>query len=756
MFEQKKLIKGIQFVVYFMLVILPIAMTTMTANATESKTTVFNLAILAIAVLLILRLHNEDGFDLRRTALDVPIIAYLAWTVLDASISHYRYATFPQMLRVLSYVILYFVMTHYFLKREYLKWLFVLAVLSSVPPCVYGIFQHFRIDPISWIPSSNERILATFGNPTYFAAYLAFTIPVTFAAYLMEERRDLRFTYLIILAMQQICILWTYSRGPWVGTMVAIAIAFGIPAFFHPKVMFRRFGTRVGVLFVVLVIATVAVSWHSGITQRAASTANIKDPANLQRVLQWKAAARVFRDHPIAGVGPGALKIYMPRNLTPAFFKTGIESVSEHAHNEFIEVAADTGIVGIALFIWILVQATLMVIHYSKRDQEDDYWGWLYSSTMLGGIVGLLICNLAGVTMRYSCGAVYFWLYLGLLASISSSVPRAVESEHYAWLEIRLPEVSRVMFTRILFVCTCIAIWFTVRPFMASMYEKDANEYISDGDAVKAEKAIMMTLSLSPDNTSVLYRLASIQTATGKYREGLDTYKQLQAISPDYGRIHYNLGAEYMNMGDPKQSVKEFEMAVAIDGMPDTWRALSNAYHAAGDEKKSAWALGRSLESDPAQGWRKRLELAEVLFKSNKIDKTEQLLKGIVRDNPELVKPRLELASAYERAGKQADALEIYKQVLKLQPNNVKAHANIGCIYFQMGKLMDAKEQFERAGKQGGGIAIDANLALVYFKLGNNKAAMKECEYVLKTDPDSDAANQARAIIYKITGEKRL
>jgi len=756
MVEHSHTIKAIRLAIYVLLGLMPIAITTATATATEAKTTLFNLVVLVMGVLWVLRLQAEDTVGLRRTPISFPIVAFLIWNIVDAIIACYRYATVPQAFRVLSYVAAYFAVTHYLSRREHLNRALSVLVAASLIPCIYGMLQHFRVDPIAWVPSSHERILATFGNPTYFAAYLAFTIPVTLAAYLLEGRRAMRWGYLAIVSLQFACLLWTYSRGPWLGTVLALAIGLGIPALFHVRQLARRYGARIGAAVFVLLLISIVLARHSGIVERAASSTDFKDPANVQRTLQWNAGYRVFTEHLIVGVGPGALKIYIPEKLTPAFFKTGIETVSEHAHNEFIEIAADTGLIGLGLFLWILVQATVMTVRCVRHAARQDPWREFHASMLLGAIGGLLVCNLVGVTMRYSCGAVYFWVYLGLLGAVCAASRAAVPGDEFLWLRVPRPNVSRVKFVRLVVVGAGIATWLAVRPFVAAMEEKKANLHLSDGHVVAAETAIQSCLQLAPHNLPVLYRLASVYRATGRNEQALEVYTYLRSLSPDYARVHYNLGALYTSLGDLQKAVEHLERAAALDGLPDSWRRLSETYRALGDGKKSAWALAKSLESDPFQGWRKQLELAHLLIKLDRPAQADTLLRRILQDNPDLVRAQLALALACEKLGKPMQAAGYYRKVLRREPDNVKARTNLGCIYYELGELEEARFQFEEAEKQGGGIELNANLGLVYWRLGENKHALEMCEAVLRTDPDCPAADQARAIIYRMTGEKRL
>ena len=69
----------------------------------------------------------------------------------------------------------------------------------------------------------------------------------------------------------------------------------------------------------------------------------------------WPAAARQFRSHPVVGAGPEHKLVL---KATPADRAAGITRISRFAHNEYLQVAAGAGLVGLALLGLLL--ATIM------------------------------------------------------------------------------------------------------------------------------------------------------------------------------------------------------------------------------------------------------------------------------------------------------------------------------------------------------------------------------------------------------------
>lgn len=144
------------------------------------------------------------------------------------------------------------------------------------------------------------------------------------------------------------------------------------------------------------------------------------------RLILWESAGRMLRTHPLTGVGPGAFDTAYPKFATRAndpFRNPNADGkYCYHAHQMYISVAAETGLVGLAAFlaaIALIVRgyrqasphareaanpyvASLAVIAFPINSQPVLYSGWWFP------IVLLLLC--------------------GMLAALESATPKTVSS----------------------------------------------------------------------------------------------------------------------------------------------------------------------------------------------------------------------------------------------------------------------------------------------------------------------------------------
>ncbi|TQM79101.1 O-antigen ligase-like membrane protein [Saccharothrix saharensis] len=84
------------------------------------------------------------------------------------------------------------------------------------------------------------------------------------------------------------------------------------------------------------------------------------------RELRWQAAARMVADHPALGVGPGGFREGYPA----ASRNAEIDEQSPVAHNMYLEVAAELGVPGFALFVALLA-LTAVVSERVRRTTPD-------------------------------------------------------------------------------------------------------------------------------------------------------------------------------------------------------------------------------------------------------------------------------------------------------------------------------------------------------------------------------------------------
>jgi hypothetical protein len=131
---------------------------------------------------------------------------------------------------MLAYIVVFLMLVVSLKRREQLDRIVDAVILTGVPIAVYGIAQRYGIDPVRWSADLSERVGATLGNPIFAGAYMIMVLPVTMAR-LMDAVLGFRDApagkrpfgalvgYAAAAGLQALCIVFTRSRGPWIGIL---------------------------------------------------------------------------------------------------------------------------------------------------------------------------------------------------------------------------------------------------------------------------------------------------------------------------------------------------------------------------------------------------------------------------------------------------------------------------------------------------------------------------------------------------------
>ncbi len=179
----------------------------------------------------------------RRTPLVLPalvlVLSYLLSTALSVvpRISFFgSYVRMQGTFSYLSYVAIFVMMLTNLRTRGQVSRLLHTVILTSLPISIYGILQNAGLDPLPWGGNVRERVAANMGNAIFVAAYLIMAVFLTLerllnslTAMLSTERGGLSDSlraggYLFILVVQLIAIVYTQSRGPWIGLAAGLYV----------------------------------------------------------------------------------------------------------------------------------------------------------------------------------------------------------------------------------------------------------------------------------------------------------------------------------------------------------------------------------------------------------------------------------------------------------------------------------------------------------------------------------------------------
>ncbi|MGH9775407.1 MAG: O-antigen ligase family protein [Candidatus Acidiferrales bacterium] len=284
------------------------------------------------------------------------------------------------------------------------------SVLSTILVYVSYLLSMRGRDLSHFSYSTRDAGVLGYAGENGFAAYVAQMVVLLFALYAFQKNKSLRLILLGLNALGIYCLLFSYSRGAY----LAFALGLGFMA------LFRERKILVGLLVVVL-------GWQiflpTAASERIAMTYN-KDTglesSAQERVQLWEDAWQLFVGHPVFGIGLETYE-YMDRVSAEG------HGWLHDTHDYYLKVLAETGLVGLFIFLWLL----FCILREGWRLFCEAEEPFLKSLGL--GFTALMVCaivlNLFGDRWTYIQVDGILWALLGCVVSGRAICSRMREKE---------------------------------------------------------------------------------------------------------------------------------------------------------------------------------------------------------------------------------------------------------------------------------------------------------------------------------------
>jgi putative inorganic carbon (HCO3(-)) transporter len=263
---------------------------------------------------------------------------------------------------------------------------------------------------------SGFRLWGSIGDANYYAEIMVALVPFAIERFLHEKKIILRVLAGWAIFVLLVTIFYTSSRGGFLALLVIGFLVFAS----QPS---RPYASIL--LFGVLFFASyqyLPTQYTDRISSLLQLVPGVHTSAKLDVSLQGRTSANIigwtmFTDHPIFGVGAGNFNAnfdYYARQL-------GLSHEAGSAHNLYLEIAAERGILGLFSFIAI-IYSTFRVLQRTKA--EFKLKNLKEMANICDALTVSLIGYLIAATFLHDAYIRYFWLLLG----IAWSVPQVFKS----------------------------------------------------------------------------------------------------------------------------------------------------------------------------------------------------------------------------------------------------------------------------------------------------------------------------------------
>lgn len=241
------------------------------------------------------------------------------------------------------------------------------------------------------------RPYGTFPHPNVLAAYLLVAMVLVWNFILKNDKRWMQIFGVVSLLVSSIALLLTFSRVVILLWIVCVLFLLGRILFRTIKTWRARIGGLISILLLLAVISMTPIIHE--LTIRFTQT-SLSEESVIERTELLTTSMEMVQQHPVLGVG-----LY---NFIPAIASyqkpLPLGLYLQPVHNIFILVLAETGVIGLALFLWVVIASLIRITRQGKSMKRtylvlicvivitgmfDHYWitlqqGQLLLATILG------------------------------------------------------------------------------------------------------------------------------------------------------------------------------------------------------------------------------------------------------------------------------------------------------------------------------------------------------------------------------------
>ena len=294
---------------------------------------------------------------------------------------------------------------------------------------MFGLTQSFTSPTkVYWIRELNQSTaFGPFINRHHFAGYMELTLALPLGLlFAGSVDREKQLLYLFLAGMMGVALFMTTSRGGVISLVAEVFFFVLVTAFWrkeNERTKRRASRIRSGIvrlalgvaLMVGLVIGVAVIGGGDIPLNRLVDSVNTNDPTT-GRAHFWSVTLNMIKAHPVLGTGLGAFGVIYTRFDS----HNGLLRL-EQAHNDYLQVLSDGGIVG--AFLAVSFVALLFARAFYRMRTRDRFRRGVALAS-LGGCLAVLVHSFFDFTLHTTANALLF-LVLAALATLNGRVENA-------------------------------------------------------------------------------------------------------------------------------------------------------------------------------------------------------------------------------------------------------------------------------------------------------------------------------------------
>ncbi len=368
---------------------------------------IFGLRMGAALLFSVWTLRQVVADELQIPSSFLPLLVLGIWIGSQwiAGLTVYRYQTGQAWLTSCSYFLLMLpVSTIATQPARVRRFLLALAAFGTALAIFAMVQDVSGTKSIYWLLRPSEFAVQIYGpyvNRNHYAGLMELLTPLPFLLCL-AQRPERRVPLISCGLLMALSVFLCRSRGG----MVALAAELVFVAVFLSRI--RNRAKSFAAIAAIVAIMVVLIVWVGSdpVVHR------LTDMRDMSRMAVYKDTVRMWWSKPLVGYGAGVFPL-----VFPTFQSFVIGTDINHAHNEYLELLSETGLIGAGLLAWFLVtlyrRGNRLIRPGSRSTGSPEM------IAVLAGLTGLLVHGLVDFNFHIPANAAFFLVYCAVAATVT-------------------------------------------------------------------------------------------------------------------------------------------------------------------------------------------------------------------------------------------------------------------------------------------------------------------------------------------------
>jgi O-antigen ligase len=363
---------------------------------------------------------------------------------------------------------------------------------------VYNLLVIFGTDLFTW-QNPYGKPIGTFGNPNFISSFMGMYV-TALLGYLLFSMNSIKLKFFYMLQIP-LSVFIIFKSGAIQGFLV-LALGLTIVMAFFLWIRFKNL--RLLAVYATVIFSTVIVA-IAGMLQKGPLSSILYKPSVSFRGEYWAAGINMGLEKPFFGQGVDSYGTYYRVFREPtALIAPGPNTVTDTAHNVFIDIFSGSGFIGLFLYLSIILLVMIRSFKYIQKTQSLD-------PTFIV-LISVWICYQAQtvISINQIGLAVWGWIFAGLLIGYPSLVDISKNKHQLDKVSIRKqagkadsePNVVSPGVAISIVVCGVVGAMIALPAFLADSQLRSAIAK-SDADLVAAQAAVFPMDSLRINRIAV-------------------------------------------------------------------------------------------------------------------------------------------------------------------------------------------------------------------------------------------------------------